>query len=165
MQTKAKTRAKKATQAPSAGIENIAPLDSSVAPAIVAAQAEQAETIAYKSGARDAATALAAAYPFGGVSSRDESYIAFFGFAMRDSDSATLATIHNAGKPVPGKPHMRRNPFYNGSAKATDAGVIVRLCKAGLFSISDNGNRLHATAQALSHKAFRAGRTIATKQA
>ena len=46
MQTKAKTRATRnkstqpATTAPSAGIENIAPLDSSVAPAIVAAQAE-----------------------------------------------------------------------------------------------------------------------------
>jgi hypothetical protein len=171
-----KTRAKKttvtesapieSTVAPSVGIENIAPLASNVAPAIIPAiESAQPETTVtesapYKTATRDASTVLAGAYNFANLSDRDISYIAFFAYIMRESGTATLAQIHNAGKPVTGKPALRRNFFYSGSAKATDSGAIIRLIKAGLFTESDNGNRLTATPLALASKAYKAGATF-----
>jgi hypothetical protein len=114
-------------------------------------------TIAYKSATRDAATVAAQATNFAQYSDRDSAYLAFFGGVMRGANnSATLAQLHNAGKPVTGKPHKRSNPFYTGSAKATDAGAINRLVKAGYFVISDNGNRLTATEKAIASKPYNA---------
>jgi hypothetical protein len=144
MQTKIKaTRAtaKKATPATAT--------DAATATPATDAATATPETIAYKSATRDAATVAAQATHFAQYTGRDDSYLAFFGDVMRGaSHSATLAQIHNAGQPVTGKPHMRRNPRYTGSAKATDAGAINRLVKAGYFVISDNGNRLTATEKA-----------------
>jgi hypothetical protein len=148
MQTKIKaTRATKAKATKATATES----------APIAPATDAATEIAYKTATRDAATVAAQATHFSQYSDRDSAYLAFFGSVMRgNSDSATLAQIHNAGQPVTGKPHMRRNPFYTGSAKATDAGAINRLVKAGYFTISDNGNRLTATATAKATKLYAA---------
>lgn len=113
-----------------------------------------AETV-YKSATRDAATIAAGATNFDQYSNRDTAYLAFFGSVMRpNGDTATLAQIHAAGKPRPGKPHLRDNPYYTGSAKATDAGAIVRLVKAGYLTVSESGSRLHATEAAKTQAAY-----------
>lgn len=110
---------------------------------------------AYKSGARDAATVTAGATNFSQYSDRDTAYLAFFGSVMRkQNDTATLAEIHRAGTPNPAKPHLRNNPFYTGSAKATDAGAINRLIKAGYISASESGSRLTATDAAKTQAAY-----------
>lgn len=109
----------------------------------------------YKSATRDAATIAAGATNFDQYSNRDTAYLAFFGSVMRaNGDTATLAQIHAAGKPRPGKPHLRDNPYYTGSAKATDAGAIVRLVKAGYITVSESGSRLHATEAAKTQAAY-----------
>ena len=111
--------------------------------------------LVYKSATRDAATVCAGATNFDQYSNRDTAYLAFFGSVMRaNGDTATLAQIHAAGKPRPGKPHLRDNPYYTGSAKATDAGAIVRLVKAGYITISESGSRLHATEAAKTQAAY-----------
>ena len=111
--------------------------------------------LVYKSATRDAATIAAGATNFDQYSNRDTAYLAFFGSVMRaNGDTATLAQIHAAGKPRPGKPHLRDNPYYTGSAKATDAGAIVRLVKAGYITVSESGSRLHATEAAKTQAAY-----------
>ena len=113
--------------------------------------------LVYKSATRDAATIAAGATNFDQYSNRDTAYLAFFGSVMRangNNDSATLAQIHAAGKPRPGKPHLRDNPYYTGSAKATDAGAIVRLVKAGYITASPDGSTLRATDAAKTQAAY-----------
>jgi hypothetical protein len=153
MQTKIKaTRAtaKKATEsAPATDATAIAPLPP------VATDAPATDAPAYKTGTRDAATVTAMRTNFAQYSDRDSAYLAFFGSVMRGAGhSATLADIHKAGTPAPGKADRRSNPFYTGSAKATDAGAINRLVKAGYFTVSDNGNRLAATDKATASKLY-----------
>lgn len=109
----------------------------------------------YRSASRDAATIVAGAYPFKSVTDRDPAYLAFFGDVCRKhGGKATLSQIHEAGTPRPGKPHLRDNPRYSGSAKATDAGVITRLRKAGFFTISADGSTLTPTKLARETAAF-----------
>jgi hypothetical protein len=116
-----------------------------------------AATAPYKSATRDAATNLAGAYPFGSESNRDSAYLQFFGYVARAfGHTATLAQIHTAGHPVPGKPHLRRNPFYSGSSKATDSGAIQRAVDSGYFILSDSGNRITATPRAIASKHYNA---------
>jgi len=116
--------------------------------------------IAYKTASRDAATVTAMRTNFAQYSDRDSAYLAFFGHVMRGAGhSATLAEIHKAGTPAPGKTERRANPFYTGSAKATDAGAINRLVKAGYFTVSDSGNRLAATDKAIASKPYNATAT------
>lgn len=165
MQTKAKTaRTRKAKATPAQPLATAAtgttatpasnapaqPLDSASAPAIVAAPApatDDSGEIKYRTAQRDAATVAALRTNFAQYSDRDSAYLAFFGSVMRvHNDSATLAQIHAAGTDTGnGK---RSNPRYTGSAKATDAGAINRLVKAGYITTSESGNRLHATALA-----------------
>lgn len=112
-------------------------------------QAAQSAAIASRGLARDAATVVARATNFNQYSDRDTAYLAFFGAVMRaNNGKATLAQIHDAGKPVAGKANRRTNPRYTGSAKATDAGAINRLIKAGYITASSDGNTLTATATA-----------------
>lgn len=127
----------------------------STLPANESAQATiEPVAIAYKTATRDAATVTAQATHFAQYSDRDTAYLVFFGLAMRPhNDSATLAQIHACGKPD-ATGNRRSNPFYIGSAKATDAGAINRLIKAGYFIASDSGNRLSATAKAIESKAY-----------
>lgn len=96
--------------------------------------------------ARDAVTVARNATNFETSSDRDTAYMLFFGRVMRaNNGTATLAQIHAAGAPSSdGK--RRSNPHYNGSAKATDAGAINRLRKAGYITVSPDGNTLTATA-------------------
>lgn len=113
-----------------------------------------AETITYKTATRDAATILAQATNFALSSDRDTAFLLFYGLVMRaNGDTATLAQLHAAGTPA-GSGNRRSNPFYTGSAKATDAGAINRLVKAGYITVSESGNRLHATAKALASGAY-----------
>ena len=103
--------------------------------------------------ARDAATVVAQRTNFAQYSDRDTAYLAFFGSVMRlNGNTATLALIHESGTAAGnGK---RSNPYYTGSAKATDAGAINRLIKAGYILQSDNGNSLLATDKAIATKAY-----------
>lgn len=164
MQLKAKKARNVKAVAPVA--ENLLPAIVPGAPVASALPAPPAEIIlpesalapaepVYKSATRDAATIAAGATNFDQYSNRDTAYLAFFGSVMRaNGDTATLAQIHAAGKPRPGKPHLRDNPYYTGSAKATDAGAIVRLVKAGYITVSESGSRLHATEAAKTQAAY-----------
>ena len=164
MQLKAKKARNVKAVAPVA--ENLLPAIVPGAPVASALPAPPAEIIltesalapaepVYKSATRDAATIAAGATNFDQYSNRDTAYLAFFGSVMRpNGDTATLAQIHAAGKPRPGKPHLRDNPYYTGSAKATDAGAIVRLVKAGYITVSESGSRLHATDAAKTQAAY-----------
>lgn len=125
------------------------------APAPAPVETVETVEIAYKTATRDAATVTAQRTNFAQYSDRDTAYLAFFGTVMRgNGDSASLADIHKAGTPAPGKADRRSNPFYTGSAKATDAGAINRLVKAGYFTVSDSGNRLAATDKAKATAAY-----------
>lgn len=126
-------------------------------PAIVAPA--QSAIVAPRALTRDAATVHAMRANFETYSSRDDAYLHFFGLVMRKHNgSATLAQLHDAGTPNAGKPKLRSNPHYNGSAKATDGGVIIRLIKAGYFTASADGNTLTATKLATESKAYNAGK-------
>ncbi len=76
--------------------------------------------------AHDSATIDAAKYPLAEISNRDESYIAFFARCARGEagHAVTLASI---------AAQYKRNPYYAGSAKSTDAGAIQRAVKAGFL--------------------------------
>lgn len=106
--------------------------------------------------ARDAATVTAQRTNFDQYSDRDTAYLRFFGGVMRaNGGKATLAQIHAAGKPVAGDKRDRRvNPHYTGSAKATDAGAINRLIKAGYIRKSADGHTLTATDAAKAQAAY-----------
>lgn len=117
--------------------------------------AETQAAITSRGLARDAATVIAQATNFKQYSDRDTAYLTFFGGVMRkNSGQASLKQIHDTGKPVPGKPHRTTNPHYTGSAKATDAGAINRLIKAGYITASTCGNKLTATAKAKTNAAY-----------
>lgn len=103
--------------------------------------------------ARDAATVTAQRTNFAQYSDRDTAFLAFFGRVMRaNNGSATLAQIHESGTDAGG--NKRRNPLYAGSAKATDAGAINRLIKAGYLTANASGGTLTATPKALSNAAY-----------
>lgn len=94
---------------------------------------------------RTAATIAAQRTNFGDLSDRDNAYLAFYGsLARATGHRTTVAAIVESGK----------RPDYNGSNKPHDAGVIVRLCKAGLAVTSDNGNAIAFTPKAQSLAAY-----------
>lgn len=105
--------------------------------------------------ARDAATVTAQRTNFGQYSDRDTAYLAFIGSVCRaNNGNATLRQIYDAGAIRDGKSY---NPRYAGpSAKATDAGAINRLIKAGYFTKSADGNTLSATPKATASAAYNA---------
>lgn len=155
MQIKAKKARNVKAVAPAAAPESLLPAIVPGAPVASALPVNAPAEPIYKSATRDAATIAAGATNFDQYSNRDTAYLAFFGSVMRpNGDTATLAQIHAAGKPRPGKPHLRDNPYYTGSAKATDAGAIVRLVKAGYITVSESGSRLHATEAAKTQAAY-----------
>jgi hypothetical protein len=92
---------------------------------------------------RTIATVAKRATNFNGLSDRDNAYLAFYAsFAKADAGgNVTVRAIAESG----------RKPAYNGSAKPHDAGVIVRLVKAGLitetagaFTFTERGKALAA---------------------
>lgn len=122
-----------------------------VIPAPVAAVADMPRGLA-----RDAAGVVRYATNFNQYSDRDTAYLVFYGTVARAANGvATLRAIHAAGADR-GHPESRKrfNPNYTGSAKATDVGAINRLCKAGYFERSADGNAITATAKALASKAY-----------
>ena len=122
-------------------------------PATVAKPATESAPVRVYKAERDSATIRASATAFAEYSDRDTAYLVFFGLAMRSrGNTATLAEIHASGKPTGNG--RARNPFYTGSAKATDAGAINRLIKAGYITASESGNRLTATPLALASAAY-----------
>jgi len=142
--TKAKPSKAKAKLAPVAPVAKLAP--------VATVATESAPVRVYKA-ERDSATIRASATAFAEYSDRDTAYLVFFGLAMRSrGNTATLAEIHASGKPTGNG--RARNPFYTGSAKATDAGAINRLIKAGYITASESGNRLTATPLALASAAY-----------
>ena len=135
---------------------SVTPASASVTPAsasaTVASATESAPVRVYKS-ERDSATIRASATAFAQYSDRDTAYLVFFGLAMRSrGNTATLAEIHASGKPTGNGKAC--NPFYTGSSKATDAGAINRLIKAGYITASESGHRLTATPLALASAAY-----------
>ncbi len=106
-------------------------------------KADNPELRSIKNLARDAETVVKQATNFNQYSDRDTAYLAFFGSVMRaNGDKATLRQIHDAGKAIGNR---RVNPLYTGSAKATDAGAINRLIKAGYIRANASGDTLTAT--------------------
>lgn len=124
-----------------------APADAT--PANVAKPSDDATV--YRSATRDAAGVVRFATNFDTVSSRDDAYLRFFGAVMRaNGGSATLKQIHESGVRRAGEKAVKRyNPFYDGSAKATDVGAINRGIKAGYYRASPDGLTLTATPKAV----------------
>ena len=161
-QAKPKPASAKPASASASASASVTPASASAKPATVASATvakpasasatESAPVRVYKS-ERDSATIRASATAFAEYSDRDTAYIVFFGLVMRQhNDSATLGQIHAAGTQIGNG--RARNPFYTGSAKATDAGAINRLIKAGYITASESGNRLTATPLALASAAY-----------
>ncbi len=84
---------------------------------------------------RDVNTITAMRANYARVTGRDESYLAMLADNIANPKSTvTLAQLRERYyDPVSGK---SRNPHYNGSAKATDAGAFERLQKAGYVSFT-----------------------------
>jgi hypothetical protein len=95
---------------------------------------------------RTAATVVKQLTNFGSLSDRDTAYLAFYAsLAKAASDGAvTLAGIVQSG----------RRPEYAGSNKPHDAGVIVRLTKAGLIAPNADGHSFTFTATGKSQAAY-----------
>lgn len=121
-----------------------------------AAKPDTTAAIVSRGLARDAATVIAQRTNFDQYSDRDTAYLRFFGGVMRaNGGKATLAQIHAAGKLTGDAKRDRRvNPHYVGSAKATDAGAINRLIKAGYITKSRDGHTLTATDAGKSQAAY-----------
>lgn len=121
-----------------------------------AAKPDTAAAIVSRGLARDAATVIAQRTNFDQYSDRDTAYLRFFGGVMRaNGGKATLAQIHAAGKLTGDAKRDRRvNPHYIGSAKATDAGAINRLIKAGYVTKSADGHTLTVTATGAAQAAY-----------
>lgn len=96
-----------------------------------------------------ARTIAAAATHFGGLSDRDTAYLTFYaGIAKRGNGTVTVRDLATS----------EARPAYNGSNKPHDAGVIVRLTKAGLLNPSADGHSFTFTTAALTHAAYVAGK-------
>lgn len=122
-----------------------------------AAQAAEAlKTRAERAEARDSIGVKRGATNFGTYSGRDDAYTAFFGAICRKlgTDTITIAQIVQHGVTVAGKPD--RNPFYSGSAKASDVGAINRQCSDGRFTKSSDGRSITVTDHGKSLAAFNA---------
>lgn len=87
---------------------------------------------------RTAATVAKQATNYNSLSDRDNAYLAFYAtFAKRlPTGRVTLADIVSSGA----------RPTYNGSNKPHDAGVLVRLTKAGYIVPADAGHAFTFTA-------------------
>ena len=151
-QAKPKPASAKPASASASASASVTPASATVAKPASASATESAPVRVYKS-ERDSATIRASATAFAEYSDRDTAYIVFFGLVMRQhNDSATLGQIHAAGVQLGNG--RARNPFYTGSSKATDAGAINRLIKAGYIEANESGYRFYATTLALNSAAY-----------
>ncbi len=98
--------------------------------------------------ARDVTTIVAMRANFSKVSDRDESYLAMLADSIGSAKgSVRLSALREKYyNPVSEK---SRNPFWAGSAKATDAGAFERLAKAGYIKFnSETGEVQFSSADA-----------------
>jgi hypothetical protein len=163
--TSSKPAAKPATvaQAVAATDAAIAKLAAKAAPAADATPAKPAPTTAVLLAAADAiatpavakpsakitrtaATVAAQATNFAVLSDRDTAYLAFYSKLVKRADGAriTLADIAGSGE----------RPNYAGSNKPHDAGVIVRLTKAGLLQTATDGHGFTVSERGRTHAAY-----------
>ena len=104
----------------------------------LAAKPTEADKLAARTGtrlSRDAATVAAGKYPFNAETERDGAYRALYADAAKRTNGkpftlADILAVSAAG----------RNPHYNGSAKATDAGALIRAVKAGFIARNADGS-------------------------
>lgn len=133
------------------------PVADKPAPAPKAAKPANDAAVMPRGLTRDAAGIVRYATNYAVYSDRDSAYLAFFGAVCRQhSGTATLRQIHDAGITRSGQADRKRfNPNYTGSGKATDVGAINRLCKAGYFTRSADGNTITATPHAAANAIYR----------
>lgn len=95
---------------------------------------------------RTAATVVRSATNFATLSDRDSAYLAFYAGIAKAAvlGNVTLGNIVLAGT----------RPNYLGSNKPHDAGVIVRLTKAGLIAPNADGHSFSFTATGKTHGAY-----------
>lgn len=95
---------------------------------------------------RTAATVVRHATNFAVLSDRDSAYLAFYAKLAKASvtGNVTLAGIVASGE----------RPLYAGSNKPHDAGVIVRLTKAGLLSHAADGTGFEFSPLGRTHGAY-----------
>lgn len=93
---------------------------------------------------RTAATVAKQATNFGSLSDRDTAYLAFYKrLAAKHGGTVTVANIVASNE----------RPAHIGSNKPHDAGVIVRLTKAGILATAADGHSFTVTALGASTKA------------
>ena len=99
---------------------------------------------------RTAATVVRQATNFAVLSDRDSAYLSFYaGLAKANATgTVTLAGIVASGN----------RPNYNGSNKPHDAGVIVRLTKAGLLQPGIDGHGFQFSSTGKTHGAYTAAK-------
>ena len=102
-------------------------------------QAERAARRILTGAKRDADTILAQRTHFGVTSGRDDAYLALFAQHADASGTVSVAKLREIGA----------NPFYSGSAKASDAGAINRAIKAGRAKANATGEQFTLTPEAL----------------
>lgn len=94
---------------------------------------------------RTAATVAAMRAAYDTFSERDAAYLSFYAkLAKRNNGRFTVADIVALGVRAP----------YAGSNKPHDAGVLERLCKAGIFATSNGGHDFLVTPLGLTHAAY-----------
>jgi hypothetical protein len=140
----AKTSVTASAASAQAGIAAAIDVAASPSPAIPTA----ADT--YRGMQRDSNTVNAMRANYAVYSDRDTAYLSFIGACAREHNGqCTLIQLHNSGILRAGSPDSKRyNPRYAGSSKATDAGAIERLIKAGYFTYSLDRLSLVATERA-----------------
>lgn len=113
----------------------IAPETETPAPATIAKPDPVAAASERRIG-RDARTISAFRTHFGTQSDRDASYAVFFLLAGAETGSFSLKQADEFG--IRNAAGSSRNPLYNGSNKATDAGAVNRLRHAGYIIPADD---------------------------
>ena len=108
--------------------------------------------------ARDAASVARFATHYGATSIRDDAYRALYALAANGANGFTLRAVYDAGTAVGDK---RVNPFYIGSAKATDVGALNRARKAGDIVPTDDT----CTAYTFTERGFSLARAALAKLA
>lgn len=97
---------------------------------------------------RTAATIAKQLCNFGGLTDRDTAYLSFYAsLGKLTGGTVTVRAIAESG----------RRPDYSGSSKPHDAGVIQRLAKAGLLTVTPDGGSFTFSPAARTHAAFIAG--------
>lgn len=97
---------------------------------------------------RTAATIAKQLCNFGGLTDRDTAYLSFYAsLGKLTGGTVTVRAIAESG----------RRPDYSGSSKPHDAGVIQRLAKAGLLTVTPDGGSFTFSPAARTHAAYIAG--------